>query len=210
MAWWQRVPIIRRVTAVGEAGALAHALIRQGVDDAEAVSRLRAVRGGRRALHDAARVAVGDLHTGYPVTRIYRLLRTAAEEPVPELTLRESEIEHRQRQLWEQPFSVSFNQLADEVPELRELERRAQRETISFLRGRTSEDSPLSAEAPSLDDRAIRARVVSGIDQAVKRLLGPTSGRSDPVLSSAAATRAAYHHLRETAGIGPLTGGGSG
>jgi hypothetical protein len=47
-------------------------------------------------------------------------------------------------------------------------------------------------------------RIVIGMDKAVKRLLGPNSGLSDPVLASPAAVHAATRHLWQVAGIDPL------
>src|SRR3954469_18836587 len=104
MPWWRWLPGGERAVAPAQAVVLAHKLVGQGVDDAEAVAQLRAVPGGRQALAAAAGVTAPNVHEGYPYTRIYRLRRAAADEPLPEPTIEEAAIEARQRQLWEPPF----------------------------------------------------------------------------------------------------------
>src|SRR3954454_5575011 len=134
MRWWERLPGAGRSTAVGEAGVLASKLVEEGGDDAEAIEQLRAVRGGRQALEDLAPLIVRSLDKGYPYTRIYRLLRAAADDPLAAPTDREAAAEAEQRRLWTQPSVVSFAELAERVPALAELEQRAQQDPESFIR----------------------------------------------------------------------------
>ena len=77
-SWWQPVPSVRRASAGAKAVDLAHKLVEQGVDDVEAVARLREVEGGQRALQDAVRVIAQHADSGYPNSRIRRLLGAAA------------------------------------------------------------------------------------------------------------------------------------
>jgi hypothetical protein len=70
---------------------------------------------------------------GYPATRIHRLLRAAADEPVLALTPEERAVKNRQRQLSEQPFAVTFQRLAQQVPAPRDLEEPARTHPKSFL-----------------------------------------------------------------------------
>lgn len=51
-----------------------------------------------------------------------------------------------------------------------------------------------------------QALILVTLQKAVRRLVGPRSGLSDPVLASEAAERAAWHYLREASGIDPRTG----
>lgn len=117
-------------------------------------------------------------------------------------------MESLQRQLWEQPFSTSFRQLAEPVPALQELDERIRRDPDSLLSELTFRDTGrIGGPPPVAGSREGRALILVAIQKAVKRLVGPDSGLADPVLASAAAERAAFGHLREAAGIGPLTGG---
>ena len=61
-----------------------------GVDDDDAVARLGGLRVGRQALQEAAYLIGRHVSNGYPATRIHRLLRAAADEPVPESPTRSS------------------------------------------------------------------------------------------------------------------------
>src|SRR6476620_4138603 len=121
VAWWKRLPIAQQVTAGAEAVALAYERVDANATDAEVIAQLRNLRGGRRALQDAAVVVGNKPEDGYPATRIYRLLREAAGDVVQAPTDEQRAVEDRQRQLWEQPLEESFGQLAAQVPELREL-----------------------------------------------------------------------------------------
>lgn len=201
MAWWDRVRA--RATSVAEAALLVNHLVEQGADDAEAVGRLRTMSGGPQALRDAAQLLAEKADSGYPAAREYRLLRAAAGDPVPELTAEEQATEARQRQLWQQPLEVSFRQLAQQVPALEDLEQRARSDPDSFLRELSFRESGMVGRTPprKLGDR--ESRIVWGMEKAVKRLLGPSSGLSDPVLASPAAERAAAFYLRQAAGIDP-------
>lgn len=199
MAWWDRLR--ERATAVAEAGLLVHQLVEQGADEAEAVAALRTVSGGSQALRDAAHLVAEKAGSGYPVSREYRLLRAAAGDPVPDLTAEAEAAESRQRQVWEQPFDVSFRQLAQQVPALKDLEQRAQSEPGSFLRKLSFRESGMMGRTPPRKLRDRQVRIVLGIEKAVKRLLGPGSGLPDPVLASSGAERAAVFHLRQAAGI---------
>jgi hypothetical protein len=205
MRWWERLPRAARSTAVAEAGVLASKLVEDGVDDAEAIEQLRAVRGGRQALEDLGPLIARSLAKGYPYTRIYRLLRAAADDPLAAPIDRESAAEAEQRRLWTQPFAVSFAELAERVPALAELEQRAQRDPESFIRDLPFRESGLIGGTPPRKPRDRQVRVLMGIDKAVKRSLGPDSGLTDPVLRSDAAVRAAQCYLREAAGIDPST-----
>ncbi len=201
MSWWRQVR--ERATAGAEAVLLAHQLVEQGVDEAEAVARLRAVRGGLPALHHAAEVMAKNADSGYPASEEYRLLRGAAGDRLPAPTAEVAAAEARQRQLREQPSDLSFQQLAEQVPGLLDLERRAVSEPDSFLRELTFRESGMIGRTPPRNPRDRQIRVVMGIDKAVRRLLGPSSGLSDPVLASPAAMQAAVSHLRQAAGIDP-------
>ena len=128
---------------------------------------------------------------GYPATRIYRLLRAAADEPVPTLTPEERAVKNRQPQLSERPFSVTFQQLALQVPALRDLEQRARTHPESFMR----ELSPLERLLGGPGARARQFRITVGMRKAVQRLVGPSSGVSDPVASSPAAVSSVDRYL---------------
>src|SRR5829696_5258519 len=90
--------------------------------------------GGLQALQDAVQAMAKNADGGYPASRQYRLLCAAAGEQVPAPTPEEAAVEERQRQLWVQPFAVSFLQLAEQVPALADVEERAQRDPESFIR----------------------------------------------------------------------------
>jgi hypothetical protein len=206
MPWWQRVPGIGRATAAAKAGVFVSRLVDEGLNDAEVVARLRTVRGDRQALQDVARVMAQRVNSGYPSSRIYRLLRAAADDPVPALTDAETAVESRQQQLWNQPFDVSFRQLAEQVPELRKLERSVRTDPGSFLRGLTFRDTGRIGGPPSRADRQDgQMLILRALQKAIRRLVGPRSGLADPVLASAAAERAVWHYLREASGIDPRT-----
>jgi hypothetical protein len=186
---------------------LASTLVQQDVRDDEAVVRLSAVPGGREALQETARYVGGLLTNGYPATRIHRLLLAAVDQPVPALTEQEACVESRQRQLSEQPPSVTFGQLAEQVPALRELEQRARTDPKSFLR----ELSPLEHLLGGPGGQAAQQfRITVGMKKAVQRLVGPSAGLSDPVLSSPAAVSSANRYLWRVAGIDPRSWGPSG
>jgi hypothetical protein len=203
MTRWRRTPVAGQVSAAGEAAALAASLVNGGASDAAVLEQLRTVRGGPRALQDAAIVMGRHAAHGYPATRIYRLLRAAADDPVHVPTDEEAAVEATQRQLWEQPVRDSFHLLAEQVAELRQLEQRARDHPESFLRELTARESGVIGGTPPGNPHDRQVGVRMGIDKAVKRLVGPDSGLADPVLSSAAAERAARSHLREVAGIDP-------
>ena len=143
---------------------------------------------------------------GYPATRIHRLLRAAADEPVPALTPEERAVENRQRQLSEQPFAVTFQQLAQPVPALRDLEERARTHPKSFLR----ELSPLERLLGGPGARARQFWITVGMRKAVQPLVGPSSGVSYPVFSSPAAVNSVDRYLWQIAGIDPHSWGPSG
>jgi hypothetical protein len=197
-------PPAHEVRAASNAVALAHSLIDEGFDDAEAVARLREAPGGRIALERAARmVTLLNQPDTYPHSRVYRWLRAAAGEAVPAPTADEMETETEQRELREQPFPLSFGQLAGQVPALRDLERRARSDPESFLREASVREWTIGRRPPrSPHDREIRIYV--GMSKAVDRLLGPKSGLADPVLARPSAVRAAVNHLRDLAGIDPM------
>jgi hypothetical protein len=197
MPWRRWVPSGERTMAAARASALAHELVAQGVEDAEAVVQLRAVPGGRRVLVEVAAVNTRFLYQGYPYTRIHRLLRVAAGDPLLQPTDEEAAIEARQRQMWEPPFDDSFRQLAGRVPALLELEERASSDPASFLRGLKFHDTGRIGGPPlRADSREGQAQILAALHKAVRRLVGPRSGLSDPVLGSAAAERAAWQYLR--------------
>jgi hypothetical protein len=206
MGWWQRLRGFRAaVTSGATATVLASSLVKQDVEDAEAVAQLRALGAGQQTLRDAAGLMARSAKHGYPYSRIHRLLRAAADEPLPAPTEQQATVEARQRQLWMQPFAASFRELAQQVPALEELERRAQDDRDSFMRDLSLRESGLIGAIPPRKQRDREIRVLVGIHKEVKRLVGPQSGVTDPVLSSIAAARAACMHLRETAGIDPRT-----
>ena len=188
-----------------DAVTLAHVLVnppagRQVVPDDEAVARLRAMNGGRAALREAAGFVARTVKSGYPATRIHRLLLTAADEPVAAPTAAEAAAEDRQRQLAEQPFSVSFQQLAEQVAGLRELEELARTAPESFLRELSRLERLLGGRAAP---GAQQFRTTLGMQKAVRRLVGPSSGLSDPILSSSSAERAVTRYLWQVAEIDP-------
>lgn len=182
-----------------EAFVLASRLAGADVDDNEAAGRLRAVPGGRDALQETARYVAAQLRHGYPATRIHRLLLTAVGEPVPVPPEEELAVEDGQRQLSKQPWSVTFQQLAEHVPALRDLERRARTDPKSFLR----ELSPLEHLLGGRGARAQQFRITVGMKKAAQRLVGPSAGLSDPVLSSPSAVVSIDRYLWEVAGIDP-------
>jgi hypothetical protein len=139
---------LRRLsTEAADAFVLASDLVREGVEEGEAVARLSAVPGGRRTLQETARYTGAYIENGYPATQMRRLLWAATGQPIQAPTAEETAVENRQRQLAEQPPSAAFQQLAEQVPELRDLDQRARTNPKSFLR----ELSPLKntySEAP--------------------------------------------------------------
>jgi hypothetical protein len=204
MAWWQRAPLIRHASAVAEVATRANMLVDEGVDDAEAVAQLRAMGRGPEPLQEAAQLMGRQINRGYPNTRVQRLLRAAAGDPLPALTDAQAAVKDQERRLWEQPFSVSFRQLTAQVPALEGLEDRLRSDPGSFLRGVTFRDTGrIGGPLPRADSREGQLLILRAIEKAVQRLVGPKSGLSDPVLASAAASRAATQHLREVAGIDP-------
>jgi hypothetical protein len=90
------------------------------------------------------------------------------------------------------------------VPALQDLEQRAQSDPDSFLRELSFRESGMIGRTPPRNPQDRQIRIVMGMDKAVKRLLGPSSGLSDPVLASPAAERAAAFHLQQAGGIDPL------
>src|SRR4051794_25328428 len=97
MRWWERLPGAGQATAVGEAALLASRLVEDGGDDDDAIAQLRAVRGGRQALQALALLTARSLDKGYPYTRMYRLLRAAADDPLTDPTEREAATEAGER-----------------------------------------------------------------------------------------------------------------
>jgi hypothetical protein len=203
MRWWERLPGAGQATAVAEAAVLVSKLVDDGVDDTDAIAQLRAVRGSRQALQALAVLIAESLDKGYPYTRMYRLLRAAADDSLTDPTEQEAATEAGERRLWAQPFAVSFAELAEQVPALPELEQRARRDPESFIRDLSFRESGLIGGTLPRNPRDRQMRVLMGIDKAVKRAIGPDSGQADPVLRSVAAERAAQFHLREVAGIDP-------
>jgi hypothetical protein len=108
-------------------------------------------------------------------------------------------VENAQRQLWHQPPSATFDQLARRLPELRRLDQRPRTDRTSFLR----ELSPIERLLGGLGVKGQRFRIALGLQKAVRRLVGPAAGFSDPVLSSRAALIAVSKHLRQVAEAGP-------
>jgi hypothetical protein len=98
-----------------EAIGLAFRLVREELDETEAVARLAAARGGRKALKNAAEMQARYANDGYPYGPVYRLLRAASGEPVPPPSSVETAAEARNRQLELQPLSTSFDELAEQV-----------------------------------------------------------------------------------------------
>jgi hypothetical protein len=92
---------------------------------------------------------------------------------------------------------VAFQQLAEQVPGLRDLERRARTDPKSFLR----ELSPLEHLIGGLGARAQQFRITLGMQKAVQGIVGPSAGLTDPVLSSRSALLAVNEYLREAAEI---------
>lgn len=204
MSWWQRLPGVGRALAASHAAALAYQLVDQRLDDAEAVTRLRATSDGQRALLEAAQLSADIVFHGYPDSRIYRLLRAAAGQPVAALTEAEVAVEARQRQLWEQPVDVSFRELAEQVPELRELERRIRDDPGSFGHGLTFRDTGrIGGPPPPVDTQDGQVTILVELQKAIRRMVGPRSGLTDPVLASGAAERAVQLHLQDATGIDP-------
>jgi hypothetical protein len=84
------------------------------------------------------------------------------------------------------------------------LEERVRSDPASFLRGLTFRDTGrIGGPALHADTRDGQAQILVAIHKAVKRLVGPNSGSSDPVLGSAAAERAAWQYLLGLTGIDP-------
>ena len=133
---------------------------------------------------------------------MHRLLRAAADDPLPAPTSEQAAVEARQRQLWEFPSTESFRRLAEQVPALLELEERARSDPAAFLHGLTFRDTGrIGGPPPGADTREGQALILVVLQKSVRRLVGPQSGRPDPVLASAAAERAAWQHLRRATGI---------
>jgi hypothetical protein len=137
---------------------------------------------------------------------MHRLLLAAADEPVASPTAAEAAAEERQRQMVQEPYSVSFQQLAEQVPGLRDLEELARTAPQGFLRELSTLERLLGGRrAPA----AQQFRITLGMQKAVRRLVGPSSGLSDPILASSSAVSAVTRHLWQVAEIDPSTWGPS-
>jgi hypothetical protein len=219
VSWWARVTTVRAVDAelkasgfvhgsmdAGEAIRLASQLVHEGVDEAVAVESLRAMRGGRKALQNAAQMLARYANNGYPLGPMYRLLRAAYGEPVAPLSSEEIVAEARERQLKMQPLSTSFAELAELVPGLRDLEQRVRTNPAELIR-----DLPPAVIArfggtlPRLDSEAGQMLTLHVVREAVQQLVGPSSGQPNPVLASSAASDVANQYLAKLTGIDPQT-----
>jgi hypothetical protein len=202
---WPVRAATRRHALATRAITLAGTLVRQKVDDDAVVTQLRDVGGGSPALQEAAAIMARPAAAGYPHSRVHRLLLIAAGRPRAPLTSEEQETEAAQRLMWEQPPPVSFRRLAGLVPALAELERKLSSDADRFLRDLPFRESGLIGGTPPRDAQDRETLLISAVYTAVKRLLGPASGSSDPLLSSAAAERAARLHLWQVAGVDPTS-----
>jgi hypothetical protein len=180
-----------------------------GVQDVDAVTRLRAVAGGRPALLEAAQFVRPSTGSGYPASRIYRLLLEAADAPLPAMTAEEAAVEEREKKLSTESASVSFEQLAEQVPALRALEQQARTASSTFLTELSPVERLMFGGLQPRGRGSEEFRITAGIKKAVQRLLGPSSGQSDPVLASRAAANAVEKYLWEVAGIDPHNWGPS-
>jgi hypothetical protein len=190
--------------AVGEAVVLAFELVGGGVEEAEAMTRLRALPGGRAALQDAAQMQARNANKGYPYGPVYRLLRASSGEPVSPPNSAEMAAEARQRQLLLQPLSTSFGELAEQVPALRELEQRAREAPAGLMHDLSAADIGMSGGTiPHAETHAGQVLILRALNQAVRQVVGPHSVQSDPVLVSGAARNVAFHYLLRLTGIDP-------
>jgi hypothetical protein len=194
---------VRGSKAAGEAVVLAFNLI-QEVDEAEAVMRLQASPGGRRTLRNAAEMTARNADNGYPYGPAYRLLRAASGDPVPPPNREELAAEARERQLLLQPLPTSFDELAEQVPALRELEQQLRDDPAAIVRDLPAAGTDtFGGTIPDPSTPAGQALILTALHEGVRRLVGPHSGQSDRVLASSAALNLVCDHLRPLTGINP-------
>src|SRR4051794_3771829 len=173
--WWQKKKAEWRARVDENPTVVAVRMMQAGAADEEIGARLRALPGGQRGAASAAGVAAKSVDRGYPHTRLHRLLREAAGQPLPPLRAEEQELMNRQRQLREQPASVSFDQLAADEPALRDLERQAREDPESFVRDLSFGESGMIGKTLPRKQRDRQLVITRGIDKAVSVLLGPGS-----------------------------------
>ena len=113
---------------------------------------------------------------------MHRLLLAAAGETVAAPSEEVAAVEERQRQLLEQPPRLTFEQLAEVVPALRDLERRARSDPGGFLRELSEFER--SFGGPKEPEAAEQFRIALGIRRAVSRVVGPFAAHPDPVVTS--------------------------
>lgn len=162
--------------------AMAQRLVVRGISADEAVFRLRGGHTDSEALREAAAFVGRSAGNGYPAAAMHRLLLAAAGETVAAPTEETAAVEERQRQLLEQPPGLTFEQLAEAVPDLRDLERRASSDPGGFVRELT--DFERSFGGPKEPKAAEQFRIALGIRRAVGRVVGPFAEHPDPVVAS--------------------------
>lgn len=168
--------------SASRATQMAQRLVLGGISGDEAVSRLLDSVTDSAALREAAAFVGRRAGNGYPAAPMHRLLLAAAGEDVAAPSEEVAAVEQRQRQLLEQPPPVTFEQLADVVPALRDLERRASSDVAGFLRELSEFER--SFGGPEEPQAAEQFRIALGIRRAVSRLVGPFAEHPDPVVAS--------------------------
>lgn len=182
---------------------LADTLVEEGTGEAEAVARLQATPGGRKALRNAAEMLARYANDGYPFGPMYRLLRAASGEPIAPPSREELAAEARARKLEHKPTDAAFAELAEQVPELRRLEESVRSDPANLLREATAADVAMFGGLPTPDSRGVPLLIGKMLHEAVSRLVGPHSGQQDRFLASSAAWNVAFDYLYELIGSDP-------
>ena len=178
---------------------MAQKFVVRGVSADEAVSRLLSSQTDSEALREAAAFVGRRAGNGYPAAPMRRLLLAAAGEPVAAPNEEMAAVEERQRQLLEQPPRLTFEQLAEAVPALRDLERSASSDPRGFVRELTEFER--SSGGPKEPKAAEQFRIALGIRRAVSRVVGPFAEHPDPVVASPWAEFPVTEHLWAVANI---------
>jgi hypothetical protein len=169
---------------------------RQGHEDADAVSELRAIASAdRRSLGQAERLSrLGGGHLESAIgNRCYRLI-VAAKRDQPIQPPRQIDVARFDATAEFKTLSdgVRWQRLADLVPPLVPLEEEVRHG--AFVRPDIQEGTALPRGGRRQRNADAACRWYA-LQERVGALLGPTSGRTDLLLSSREARNAAFHHL---------------
>lgn len=155
------------------------------VSEDEAVEQLRPLVDRESMAARATLSYVAEVRAASPeyiTDRAYRIITAAIENrsPAP-VRPEDAEIFERQRGLGWQPLEDAFEQLAISVPELREIARDASRR-VGKDKGKEQRGN------------------IADLQRRVRRLVGPRSGHSDPLVRSDLARSIAIRYVNAVAG----------